>query len=82
MSGPHGIDIDIRATAVEVAMHSTEVYEIERAADGSLIEPKCPECGSRVMREKCLFELGSNCPRHGLREAFIRARVALDGKDT
>jgi hypothetical protein len=27
-------------------------------------EPKCPECNAGVIRPKCLFELGGDCPRH------------------
>lgn len=30
------------------------------------LEPSCPECGTGVLRPKCAFELGSDCPRHGL----------------
>jgi len=27
---------------------------------------KCPECNSTVMRQKCMWELGGDCPRHEL----------------
>ena len=29
-------------------------------------EPKCPECKSGVLRNKCFYELGGDCPRHAL----------------
>jgi hypothetical protein len=29
-------------------------------------EPACPDCGVGVLRPKCLWELGPECPRHEL----------------
>ena len=29
---------------------------------------KCPECGSASDRQKCLWDLGGNCPRHYVRD--------------
>lgn len=35
------------------------------------IEPKCPECGAKVGRPKCLFELGpAGCPRFDLMDEW------------
>jgi hypothetical protein len=44
-------------------------------------EPKCPECCSGVLRPKCFYELGGDCPRHEVVAAFggsdaIRKRLA------
>lgn len=33
-------------------------------------EPKCPECGSVVLRPKCFYELGGDCPRHEVVDAY------------
>jgi hypothetical protein len=33
-------------------------------------EPKCPECWSVVLRPKCFYELGGNCPRHEIVHFF------------
>lgn len=43
-------------------------------------EPKCPECGSGVLRAKCFYELGCGCPRFEVIDAFggttaIRTRL-------
>lgn len=73
------ITITIRETVIEVVTRTVQVIEIERNLDGLVIEPECPECHAKVGRPKCLLELGGFCPRHALREAWIRARVALDG---
>lgn len=36
--------------------------------------PRCPEpgCNTDARRGKCLFELGSACPRHKVREEWQR----------
>lgn len=44
-------------------------------------EPTCPECGSGVLRPKCFYELGSDCPRRQVVDAYggstaIRQRLA------
>lgn len=72
-------EIEVRQTSVEVATATTSIVVIERDASGAVIEPKCPQCHSLVGRPHCLFDLGAACPRHPLREAWIRARVAVGG---
>ena len=47
-----------------------ESFTIELDTDGKVIEPSCETCGSRILRQKCFFELGSDCPRHGMSDAF------------
>jgi len=47
-------------------------------------EPKCPECGAGVMRPKCFYEMGGDCPRHDVVAAYgevsaIRAQLAKKG---
>jgi len=76
------VRVEVRDTAVEVRTITETAVLIERDGEGKAIEPECPECHARVGRPKCLFELGSACPRHALREAWIRARVAIDGRET
>ena len=42
-------------------------------------EPVCPEpgCNAHVDRPKCFFELGASCPRHPVRDAWLRVRRPL-----
>jgi hypothetical protein len=76
------VHVDVRDTVVEIRTVTETVVLIERDGEGKAIEPECPECHAKVGRPKCLFELGGACPRHALREAWIRARVAIDGRET
>lgn len=51
----------------------------DQDAERLLPEPKCPECRASVGRPKCLFELGSDCPRHSLADKWrseVRAVAA------
>lgn len=41
-------------------------------------EPKCPECGAGVNRPKCLFEMGSDCPRHEVREEWRKGMLMAE----
>lgn len=36
-----------------------------------LPEPKCPSCKVGVLRPNCMWELGSDCPRHEVRADWI-----------
>lgn len=44
------------------------VYEkIQAACLATLTElPKCPACDASVERQKCMFDMGGSCPRHGV----------------
>ena len=33
-------------------------------------EPKCPECGAGVLRQKCMWDFGPSCPRHDVANAY------------
>jgi len=55
---------------VTKVVHYEEEFTIERDDEGFLIEPKCEQCHSGVVRPKCFFELGGDCPRHSISEVF------------
>jgi hypothetical protein len=46
----------------------TEISTWLRAA--LTAEPKCPECKTGVLRPKCFFELGGDCPRQAVIELY------------
>lgn len=58
---------------LKIVRYYTDTFEIKRDDDGHLIEPKCSLCNSIVTREKCFFELGSNCPRHEMADVYKQA---------
>ena len=44
-------------------------------------KPICPECGADARRPKCLFELGSYCPRHDALAEWKLKQAALAAKE-
>ena len=58
---------------ITIIHHEEYEIEIQRDERGKLIEPKCPSCSVGVNRPKCAFELGDSCPRHDLKDAFMKA---------
>jgi len=60
-----------------------EVFEFDVDDSGRPIEPKCPECGAGIRRNKCLFELDpSRCPRHKLLRAYNIALKEFEERQT
>lgn len=50
-----------------------EIYEDDEGNELTMTpdeEPLCPGCRSGIMRPKCLWELGSSCPRHAIRQRW------------
>ncbi len=56
-------------------MTKERIAEIKERAEKATPdkEPKCPTCSVGVMIQKCMFELGGDCPRHELRNQFSSA---------
>jgi hypothetical protein len=52
--------------------HRYVVAPLDRGGMNLPPEPKCPACGAGVDRPKCLFEMGGDCPRHEVRNAWKR----------
>lgn len=52
--------------------------EIEAWANAATTEPTCSGCGANVLRPKCMFELGGDCPRHETREEFLSTRRGFE----
>lgn len=40
--------------------------------------PPCPGCGASIFRQKCLFEMGGDCPRHEVKNGWKAALGAGD----
>lgn len=74
------VDVRYTTTAKEGGIVPKTIIRL--GAKGKPIEPRCPGCRVKVARPKCVFELGSACPRHELlvayREAKRRYGIALD----
>jgi len=50
-------DLSKRLSAVNAKIAAARLSRLKK-------EPRCPECGAEVLRPKCMYEYGPNCPRH------------------
>lgn len=62
---------------MKIVITHVEEFEFEERLDGSLVEPKCPECNVGVDRPKCPWEMGGGCARHEILDAYRQAQRQL-----